>query len=139
MPPSSDDEYVQSSDDDDRRHNRNPSTNIGAGSEARPSRSQHGRSGLRGGGGSSGGGGSAANRVGGGRGFEVSRTWEALEEGVDGTISGAVEGLLEGGKRKRYVSKSVQSAAFSILSFLRRCHSLMGNKIAEKGRRDGVL
>ena len=34
-------------------------------------------------------------------GFEVSRTWEALEEGVDGTISGAVEGLLDVTKRKR--------------------------------------
>ncbi|KKY16227.1 putative tfiih basal transcription factor complex p47 subunit [Phaeomoniella chlamydospora] len=34
-------------------------------------------------------------------GFEVSRTWEALEEGADGTLTGAVEGLLEAGKRKR--------------------------------------
>lgn len=34
-------------------------------------------------------------------GFEVSRTWEALEEGVDGTISGAIEGLLDATKRKR--------------------------------------
>ncbi|KAL9620287.1 MAG: hypothetical protein Q9160_005186 [Pyrenula sp. 1 TL-2023] len=33
--------------------------------------------------------------------FEVSRTWEALEEGADGTITGAVEGLMEAGKRKR--------------------------------------
>ena len=34
-------------------------------------------------------------------GFEVSRTWEALEEGADGTISGAIEGLLDATKRKR--------------------------------------
>ena len=34
-------------------------------------------------------------------GFEVTRTWEALEEGADGTLTGAVEGLLEAGKRKR--------------------------------------
>lgn len=33
--------------------------------------------------------------------FEVSRTWEALEESADGTISGAVEGLLDATKRKR--------------------------------------
>ena len=35
-------------------------------------------------------------------GFEVTRTWEAVEEGADGTLTGAVEGLLEAGKRKRY-------------------------------------
>ncbi|EER27501.1 TFIIH basal transcription factor complex p47 subunit, putative [Coccidioides posadasii C735 delta SOWgp] len=33
--------------------------------------------------------------------FEVSRTWESLVEGADGTISSTVEGLLEAGKRKR--------------------------------------
>lgn len=33
--------------------------------------------------------------------FEVSRTWETLVEGADGTISSTVEGLLEAGKRKR--------------------------------------
>lgn len=32
--------------------------------------------------------------------FEVTRTWEQLQE-VDGTITGAVEGLLEASKRKR--------------------------------------
>lgn len=37
----------------------------------------------------------------GGGGFEVSRTWENVVEGADGTISGAIEGLLEAGKRKR--------------------------------------
>lgn len=35
--------------------------------------------------------------------FEVTRTWDLLTEGADGTITGAVEGLLEAGKRKRYV------------------------------------
>ncbi|KAL4788414.1 Ssl1-like-domain-containing protein [Aspergillus varians] len=33
--------------------------------------------------------------------FELSRTWETLIEGADGTISSTVEGLLEAGKRKR--------------------------------------
>ncbi|EXJ69922.1 transcription initiation factor TFIIH subunit 2 [Cladophialophora psammophila CBS 110553] len=33
--------------------------------------------------------------------FEVTRTWDLLVEGADGTITGAVEGLLEAGKRKR--------------------------------------
>ncbi|KIW79563.1 hypothetical protein Z517_06175 [Fonsecaea pedrosoi CBS 271.37] len=33
--------------------------------------------------------------------FEVTRTWDLLIEGADGTITGAVEGLLEAGKRKR--------------------------------------
>ncbi|KAE8348859.1 Ssl1-like-domain-containing protein [Aspergillus coremiiformis] len=37
----------------------------------------------------------------GGAEWEVSRTWETLVEGADGTISSTVEGLLESGKRKR--------------------------------------
>ena len=37
----------------------------------------------------------------GGAEWEVSRTWETLIEGADGTISSTVEGLLEAGKRKR--------------------------------------
>lgn len=37
----------------------------------------------------------------GGAEWELSRTWETLVEGADGTISSAVEGLLEAGKRKR--------------------------------------
>lgn len=37
----------------------------------------------------------------GGAEWEVSRTWETLVEGVDGTLTSAVEGLLEAGKRKR--------------------------------------
>lgn len=35
------------------------------------------------------------------RDFEVTRTWDLLTEGADGTITSAVEGLLEAGKRKR--------------------------------------
>lgn len=34
-------------------------------------------------------------------GWEVSRTWENVVEGEDGTINSTVEGLLEAGKRKR--------------------------------------
>ncbi|KAL2802890.1 Ssl1-like-domain-containing protein [Aspergillus granulosus] len=37
----------------------------------------------------------------GGAEFELSRTWETLVEGADGTISSTVEGLLEASKRKR--------------------------------------
>lgn len=37
----------------------------------------------------------------GGAEWEVSRTWETLVEGADGTINSTVEGLLEAGKRKR--------------------------------------
>jgi transcription initiation factor TFIIH subunit 2 len=33
--------------------------------------------------------------------WEVSRTWESVVEGADGTITSAVDGLLEAGKRKR--------------------------------------
>lgn len=36
-----------------------------------------------------------------GGGWEVTRTWENVVEGADGTISSTVEGLLEAGKRKR--------------------------------------
>lgn len=35
--------------------------------------------------------------------WELSRTWETLVEGADGTINSTVEGLLEAGKRKRSV------------------------------------
>lgn len=38
----------------------------------------------------------------GGAEWELSRTWETLVEGADGTISATVEGLLEAGKRKRW-------------------------------------
>ena len=36
--------------------------------------------------------------------FEVTRTWDLLTEGEDGTITGAVEGLRESNKRKRSVA-----------------------------------
>ena len=36
-----------------------------------------------------------------GKDWEVSRTWENVVEGADGTINSTVEGLLEAGKRKR--------------------------------------
>lgn len=45
---------------------------------------------------------SARKKQRGGATFEVSRTWESVIEGADGTISSTVEGLLEAGKRKRY-------------------------------------
>lgn len=34
--------------------------------------------------------------------FEVTRTWDELVEGADGSLTSAVEDLLEAGKRKRY-------------------------------------
>lgn len=39
----------------------------------------------------------------GGAEWELSRTWETLVEGADGTINSTVEGLLEAGKRKRRI------------------------------------
>lgn len=33
--------------------------------------------------------------------FEVTRTWENVVEGEDGTINSTVEGLLDAGKRRR--------------------------------------
>ena len=36
-----------------------------------------------------------------GGGWEVTRTWENVVEGADGTINSTVEGLLEADKRKR--------------------------------------
>ena len=33
--------------------------------------------------------------------WEVTRTWENVVEGADGTINSTVEGILEAGKRKR--------------------------------------
>jgi transcription initiation factor TFIIH subunit 2 len=41
-------------------------------------------------------------------GFEVTRTWENLTEGADGTITGAVEGLLQAGKRQRLSASITQ-------------------------------
>lgn len=34
-------------------------------------------------------------------GWEVTRTWENVVEGADGTINSTIEGILEAGKRKR--------------------------------------
>ena len=42
-------------------------------------------------------------------GFEVTRTWEDLTEGADGTITGAVEGLLQAGKRQRSSTPATQA------------------------------
>ena len=36
-----------------------------------------------------------------GGGWEVTRTWENVVEGADGTINSTIEELLEAGKRKR--------------------------------------
>lgn len=44
---------------------------------------------------------SGINARGGLGGWEVTRTWENVVEGADGTINSTVEGLLEAGKRKR--------------------------------------
>ena len=76
--PESDDDYVQDGSDDEAHTHRvargtGPSTR-GAGQ---------------------------ASRANGG--WEVTRTWEDVVEGADGTISSTVEGLLEAGKRKRQV------------------------------------
>ena len=73
----SDDEYIQGiSDDDIDAH----LVNRGAGAGTRASRS---------------------NPRGGSGGWEVTRTWENVVEGADGTISSTVEDLLEAGKRRR--------------------------------------
>lgn len=52
----------------------------------------------------------------GGAEWELSRTWETLVEGADGTINSTVEGLLEAGKRKRSVH-----SPYSIHIFLLNC------------------
>lgn len=78
--PSSDEEYVQPLSDDEA------GAHTVSRKGARKSRDS--------GGGDDGGGGGAG-------GFELSRTWENVVEGEDGTIAGAVEGILEGGKRRR--------------------------------------
>ena len=74
----SDDEYVQDASDDDVNLHR-----VTRGD---------GRGGSRT---------SGANARGGAGGWEVTRTWENVVEGADGTISSTVEGLLEASKRKR--------------------------------------
>ena len=93
--PDSDEDYVQYSDDDLEAHNVDGSKSGPSGRSGITGRDTRSRPGGRAGGGK----GSGVKRAGG---FEVSRTWEALEEGADGTISGALEGLREVGIRKRF-------------------------------------
>jgi transcription initiation factor TFIIH subunit 2 len=74
--PSDIDDYVGGSDDDiDVRPSSGPSTRTDTRSKSSRTKKESG--------------------------FEVSRTWEKLTEGADGTITGAVEGLLQAGKRQR--------------------------------------
>lgn len=80
---SSDDDYVEGSEDDieippSSRH-------AASGTRSRPTRANKESSG-----------------------FEVTRTWENLTEGADGTITGAVEGLLQTGKRQRLSMAALQ-------------------------------
>ncbi|KAK2741426.1 hypothetical protein FQN55_008342 [Onygenales sp. PD_40] len=86
--PDSDEEYVvevsdnevdQLDDDDDDDDDLDPTPAAGSAARSRAKRKK-GRGGAE---------------------WEVSRTWESLVEGADGTISATVEGLLEAGKRKR--------------------------------------
>lgn len=56
----------------------------------------------------------------GGAEWELSRTWETLVEGADGTINSTVEGLLEAGKRKRSVS-----SPYGVHIFLLKCISVV--------------
>ena len=71
----SDEDYVQDiSDDDVEAHQVTPGAGTGSRATGQGSR---------------------------GAGWEVTRTWENVVEGADGTISSTVEGLLEAGKRKR--------------------------------------
>ena len=72
----SDDEYVQELSDEDvgaHQVTRGPANRVGRGRKRSP----------------------------GGGDWDVKRTWEDVEEGADGTINSAIEGLLEAGKRKR--------------------------------------
>ena len=74
----SDDEYVQDASDDDVDSHR--VSRAGVGGSVRTA---------------------GINARGGSGGWEVTRTWENVVEGADGTISSTVEGLLEASKRKR--------------------------------------
>lgn len=82
----SDDEYVQDISDDDADAHI-----VRRGGESHGTRAS-GKANARGG--------RSAN-------WEVTRTWENVVEGADGTISGTVDGLLEAGKRKRYGGPSI--------------------------------
>lgn len=87
--PESDDEYVQDvSDDDIGAHQVSRGSGAGARGSGRGTRK--GGAGIGGGDGGDGG-------------WEVTRTWEQVREGADGTIDSTVDGLLEAGKRRRCV------------------------------------
>lgn len=82
------DEIVDDDDDDDDELDTGPAVSASAsGPRGRAAASRDARKRKKGRGGAE---------------WEVSRTWESLVEGADGTISATVEGLLEAGKRKRY-------------------------------------
>jgi transcription initiation factor TFIIH subunit 2 len=86
--PESDDEYVQPlSDEDAEAHvvSRSGKTRSAGRGGASHRRNDSG----------------AGDDAGAAGGFELSRTWENVVEGEDGTIAGAIEGILEGGKRRR--------------------------------------
>ena len=78
--PDSDDDYIEAISDDEAEAHQ---VTRGAGHGTRASGQRHG-------------GGRRAMA-----GFEVTRTWENVVEGADGTISSTVEGMLEAGKRRR--------------------------------------
>ncbi|KKZ60837.1 transcription initiation factor TFIIH subunit 2 [[Emmonsia] crescens] len=81
------DEIIDDDDDDDDELDTGPAVSVSAsGPRGRAAASRDARKRKKGRGGAE---------------WEVSRTWESLVEGADGTISATVEGLLEAGKRKR--------------------------------------
>jgi hypothetical protein len=60
-------------------------------------------------------------------GFEVTRTWENLTEGADGTITGAVEGLIQAGKRQRlFISITKHFLGSAIMADSPLCQTFEG-------------
>jgi transcription initiation factor TFIIH subunit 2 len=55
--------------------------------------------------------------------WEVTRTWENVVEGADGTINSTVEGLLEAGKRKRLVPQSASRISQGSYQGIRGIHA----------------
>ena len=88
----SDDEYVQDASDDDVDSHRVNRAGVGGGARA-----------------------AGTNARGGSGGWEVTRTWENVVEGADGTISSTVEGLLEASKRKRLDITSFREGKIGIV------------------------
>lgn len=43
--------------------------------------------------------------------FEVTTAWDQFLEGADGSITNAVEGLLEAGKRRRYITRCLEGSS----------------------------